>query len=400
MLTLKNIFWVVLVLLNLSLIFLVSYSRLKPEPEATPGQWEDEVAHKESSSKSANWRFATVNTVDIPALDLSDTSSAKSITLVSEDATGTAPEVATADSADTQSDAKPKTKNTASEEEEDISHNTVQIAEPGMTNSNLSNRIENVLKAENDRSPANTSEATSDSLTSDTFEVAAANTLTSQDTKPHKAAPKKKHIENNQAQENHYKVDTYYDGNLVRTEETDNRGNRLVTVKETMDGLGEVSPDDANYVEALEQLDNNDNEQTSQTPRKTSASYQAKENSDEGSIDHFNKINVSDKNKLRSANKTSLAKQIEIAVSAEDFSSQNSPSTDKAQGNYFQALDTESAERANQMRTIKIVSGDTLWSIAKRAYGSGFKYGKIFDANPYLSDPNKIEVGDTLRVPI
>ena len=47
-----------------------------------------------------------------------------------------------------------------------------------------------------------------------------------------------------------------------------------------------------------------------------------------------------------------------------------------------------------------VVRGDTLWAIAKAAYGDGNKYPLIFEANrPMLSHPDKIYPGQKLRIP-
>ncbi len=47
-----------------------------------------------------------------------------------------------------------------------------------------------------------------------------------------------------------------------------------------------------------------------------------------------------------------------------------------------------------------VVSGDTLSKIAKEVYGDAMKYPVIFEANrPMLSDPDKIFVGQVLRIP-
>ena len=47
-----------------------------------------------------------------------------------------------------------------------------------------------------------------------------------------------------------------------------------------------------------------------------------------------------------------------------------------------------------------VVSGDTLGKIAKAQYGDAMKYPVIFEANqPMLTDPDKIYVGQVLRVP-
>ncbi|MBO0799678.1 MAG: LysM peptidoglycan-binding domain-containing protein [Blastocatellia bacterium] len=48
----------------------------------------------------------------------------------------------------------------------------------------------------------------------------------------------------------------------------------------------------------------------------------------------------------------------------------------------------------------KVVSGDTLSKIAKRFYGDSGAYQKIFEANrDQLNDPNKIQIGQELRLP-
>ncbi len=50
--------------------------------------------------------------------------------------------------------------------------------------------------------------------------------------------------------------------------------------------------------------------------------------------------------------------------------------------------------------TYKVVSGDTLSKIAKRFYGNAGDYQKIFNANrDQLSDPDKINVGQELKLP-
>ena len=49
-----------------------------------------------------------------------------------------------------------------------------------------------------------------------------------------------------------------------------------------------------------------------------------------------------------------------------------------------------------------VKEGDTLWKIAETHYGAGkgAKYMEIFEANrPLLSDPDKIQPGQRLRIP-
>ncbi len=48
----------------------------------------------------------------------------------------------------------------------------------------------------------------------------------------------------------------------------------------------------------------------------------------------------------------------------------------------------------------EVVAGDTLSKISKQFYGDMTKYMKIFEANKdQLTDPNKIQVGQKLRIP-
>lgn len=61
-------------------------------------------------------------------------------------------------------------------------------------------------------------------------------------------------------------------------------------------------------------------------------------------------------------------------------------------------LEVESPEPEAIIYTVQ--SGDTLGKIAKEHLGSSGKYMAIFEANqPMLTDPNKIYVGQVLRIP-
>lgn len=58
----------------------------------------------------------------------------------------------------------------------------------------------------------------------------------------------------------------------------------------------------------------------------------------------------------------------------------------------------EVAEPESRFYTVQ--SGDTLSKIAKEMYGNANDYNKIFEANrPMLSHPDKIYVGQVLRIP-
>ena len=55
---------------------------------------------------------------------------------------------------------------------------------------------------------------------------------------------------------------------------------------------------------------------------------------------------------------------------------------------------------APEIRTYTVQAGDTLSKIAKEFLGNANAYMKIFDVNKdQLSDPNKINVGQVLKIP-
>ena len=55
---------------------------------------------------------------------------------------------------------------------------------------------------------------------------------------------------------------------------------------------------------------------------------------------------------------------------------------------------------SNTERTYTVQSGDSLSKISKQFYGNASDYMKIFEANrDVLSDPNKINPGQTLKIP-
>ena len=57
-------------------------------------------------------------------------------------------------------------------------------------------------------------------------------------------------------------------------------------------------------------------------------------------------------------------------------------------------------QAASSGRIYKVKAGDTLSKISKEFYGSPNEYMKIFEANKdQLTDPNKIQVGQELKIP-
>lgn len=65
------------------------------------------------------------------------------------------------------------------------------------------------------------------------------------------------------------------------------------------------------------------------------------------------------------------------------------------------ALRMEADKHSNEMRLIRVRPGDSLWTIAKRAYGTGNSYDLLIQANPEIADnPDAINPGMLLRVPL
>ena len=59
------------------------------------------------------------------------------------------------------------------------------------------------------------------------------------------------------------------------------------------------------------------------------------------------------------------------------------------------------ATHASEPRTHTVVSGETLSAIAKHYYGDASRYHRIFEANrDQLKDPDKIQVGQKLKIPV
>jgi LysM repeat protein len=46
-----------------------------------------------------------------------------------------------------------------------------------------------------------------------------------------------------------------------------------------------------------------------------------------------------------------------------------------------------------------VAPGDTLWTISARSYGVGAEFTRIVQANPTITDPNQIFVGESLIIP-
>jgi len=106
-------------------------------------------------------------------------------------------------------------------------------------------------------------------------------------------------------------------------------------------------------------------------------------------IDVYNKVNV--QNVSGEDTLSQLSKQI-TSVIAEGVKKDEAAT-------YTKSLKSEVSVRTNEMRIIVVKKGDTLGKIAKRAYGNVMDYKKIYQANPEVTRPDRIYIGQKLRIP-
>jgi len=111
-------------------------------------------------------------------------------------------------------------------------------------------------------------------------------------------------------------------------------------------------------------------------------------------VDTFNKV-VIQKKSGGDDDLAKLSSEIDTILQSEDVQ--------KEQKNlkFKKAFDKEANVREGELRFIVVKRGDTLSSIAYRAYGRASAYTKIYKANPDLvKNPNRIYIGMKLRVPV
>jgi len=105
-------------------------------------------------------------------------------------------------------------------------------------------------------------------------------------------------------------------------------------------------------------------------------------------IDVYNKVNVQNSSGLDALSQ--LSDQISSVIN--EGSSETSTT-------YTTNITKEVATRQNEMRVIVVRAGDTLGKISLRAYGNTSDFKKIYQANPEVTRPDRIYIGQKLRIP-
>jgi nucleoid-associated protein YgaU len=143
-----------------------------------------------------------------------------------------------------------------------------------------------------------------------------------------------------------------------------------------MNSLSETEVDSvtSDLIKELESIDLNENTEV---------------NTNQKQVDVYNKVDV--QNSSGSDALSQLSDQIDVLTSEKVQKDQAA--------NYTSSLQREVSTRKNEMRIIVVKKGDTLGRIAKRAYGNVMDYKKIYKANPHVTRPDRIYVGQKLRIP-
>ncbi len=110
-------------------------------------------------------------------------------------------------------------------------------------------------------------------------------------------------------------------------------------------------------------------------------------------IDVYNKVNVQNTTTdIDTDTLSKLSDEINSVITKESTSN----NTDKS---YTESLKDEVNVRKNEMRIIIVQKGDTLGKIATRAYGNASEFKRIYEANPEVTRPDRIYIGQKLRIP-
>ena len=109
-------------------------------------------------------------------------------------------------------------------------------------------------------------------------------------------------------------------------------------------------------------------------------------------VDVYNKVNV------QNTQGTDSLSQLSELITSEIEDAQVS-STNEEDKEYSTSIKKEVVFREKEMRIIVVKKGDTLGKLAKRAYGNVMEYKRIYKANPEITRPDRIYIGQKIRIP-
>ena len=113
-------------------------------------------------------------------------------------------------------------------------------------------------------------------------------------------------------------------------------------------------------------------------------------------VDVYNKVNV--QNVKGEDSLSQLSTQITNEIEDAKVSS-TTTTTNEEDKEYSADIKKEVVFRKKEMRIIIVKKGDTLGKLAKRAYGNVMDYKRIYKANPEITRPDRIYIGQKIRIP-
>ena len=103
--------------------------------------------------------------------------------------------------------------------------------------------------------------------------------------------------------------------------------------------------------------------------------------------DGFSWVDIAEENKMTDASVIEVGQELVIPNTEEELEAEAEVMTE-----------TDDSENAISAETYEVVHGDSLWDIAVRAYGDGYKWVEIAKENN-LVNPNVIHAGNVLVLP-
>ena len=195
---------------------------------------------------------------------------------------------------------------------------------------------------------------------------------------------------------------------LTKTDDpTENRVSQLkkaqFDIEQSLKALRKLAHEDVEYLEQYKQMKTADQARSVASISPEQARQARASDKPAGKNNAFNKVDVSRAYTNQAVTRSQqLAQRIRALLVEQQArpDKDNSQLISKLEKNYIASLKPAAGERQNAMRTIRVRRGDTLWKISQRAYGTGFAYKRIFEANPHLTSPDDITTGEILRVPL